>query len=452
MEIPSPDSKSITNALWVEHHVQRIITQQEENGVLFDSARARLYIRILQRKQQRLYEKIRPSLSLELSVPYDRPVSKPFLKSGDYNATVTKWFSSEEVHRVSGPFTRVEFVEPDLGKRAKLCAQLIALGWRPAEYTPKGGPKLTVDGQPCPSLQKIGDGIGKWIANWYTYRHRESQITGWLEHVRPDGRLSAEAITIGTPTFRFRHRVVVNIPKAKKHVLFGFHMRKLFTVPKGKKMVGFDASGLELRMLADAINDILYTKEVINGDIHTKNQKDAGLPTRDNAKTFIYAFIYGAGDAKIGSIIGGSRNLGRQVRSRFLRANPKLAECIKTTQDAAGRGWLVGLDGRKILLRRDPFTGQIQTHKALNTRLQTAGAVVMKWAMVILDLWLQQMDLDAMKVIDMHDEAQWEVAEKDAEVVGMLGVQAIVEAGRMLKLNVPLAGEYKIGNSWASTH
>lgn len=450
MEIPSPDIKSTTNALWVEHNVQRIITQQEINGVLFNSARARAYILVLQRRQQRLYEKIRPSLSLELTSPYDRPVSKPFLKNGAYSAAVQKWFDDAHIQRVGGPFTRVSFEEPDLSKRAKLCAQLQRLGWQPRSFTDKGSPKLTVDGEPCPSLQEMGDGLGKWIADWYIYRHREGQIAGWLDKVRPDGRISAEAITIGTPTYRFRHRTVVNVPRVSS--LFGWQMRSLFTVPKGKKMVGFDASGLELRCLADAINDALFTKEVVNGDIHTKNQRDAGLPTRDNAKTFIYAFIYGAGDAKIGSIIGGTRQAGSNIRKKFLRSNPKLAECITQTQNAARRGYLVGHDGRRIHLRRDKHTGEIQIHKALNTRLQTAGALVMKWAMVILDYWLQPMDIDAMKVIDKHDEAQWEVEEQHAEVVGILGVQAIREAGRLLKFNVPLDGEYKIGTNWAMTH
>lgn len=455
MEIPSPDTKCINNALFIEHNVSRIIGEQEEYGVLFNVSKAKRCIKVLERRQSRLYDKIRPALSLEVVRPYAGPVNAPFKRDGSYTAIVGKWFDgSASINQVGGPFSRVDFVEPDLGKRGRLQDQLLRLGWRPRAWTPKGSPKITVDGEPCPSLQSIGDQLGQQLANWFTYRHRQSQIQGWLDRVRPDGRLPAGAVTIGTPTFRFRHRVVVNVPKAAKHVPFGWQMRSLFTVPKGKVMVGFDASGLELRMLADVINDPDFTKEVVEGDPHTKNQRDAGLPTRDDAKTFIYAFIYGAGDAKIGSIIGGARAQGARIRRQFLAANPKLAEAITSTKAAARRGYLVGLDGRKIYLRRDPITGRVQDHKALNTRLQAGGAVVMKWAMVILDHWVHESNLhgQAHKVIDMHDEAQWECDPCIAHTIGALGVMAIVKAGQMLGLNVPLAGEYKVGHNWAMTH
>ena len=452
MDLPRPDEKSIHNALFIEHNVQRIITAQEENGVQFDTRRARKFVSYLSKKQDQLYSQIRPHLSLQLEVPYNGPVNKPYLKSGAYNSSVTKWYGDEEIPSIGGPFTRIEWVEPDLGKRAKLTTQLMRLGWKPSAFTEKGNPKLTPDGVPCPNLEKIDNEVGKDIAHWFTYRHRQSQINGWLELVRPDGRISAKAICIGTPTFRFRHSGVVNVPKASKSVLFGKQMRSLFTVKKGYLLVGHDASGLELRMLADAINDAGFTLEVVDGDIHSKNQRDAGLPTRDDAKTFIYAFIYGAGDAKIGLIIGGSRVAGKRIKAKFLAANPALADCITTTQQAAKRGYLIGLDGRRITMRRDKFTGQIQEHKALNTRLQCAGALVMKWSMVILDEWIREMGLTVNKVIDMHDESQNEVLAKDAGMMKVLGPASIVEAGRMLNLNVPLAGDAKVGKNWSETH
>lgn len=452
MELPYKDTKSIHNALFIEHNVQRIITQQEKDGVQFDSRKARFYIYILRERQAQLYQKIRPHLSLQLSLPFAGPVSKPYLKSGGYTSSVHKWYGAEEIDNVKGPFSRVEFVEPNLGKRAKLITQLLHMGWRPDNFTEKGNPKLTVDGAPCPSLLRIANTIGKDIADWYISKHRDSQITGWLTQVRPDGRLTAGAITIGTPTFRFRHNTVVNVPKASPKVFFGRQMRSLFTVRKSNRLVGHDASGLELRMLADVINDEEFTQEVVNGDPHTKNQNDAGLPTRDDAKTFIYAFIYGAGDGKIGSIVGGSRVVGKRIKTRFLQNNPRLAEAITSTQRAASRGYLIGIDGRRIIMRRDKFTGEIQTHKALNTRLQSAGAIVMKWSMVLLDEWIRQYNLDAMKVIDMHDEGQHEVALKDIRMMELLAPLSIVKAGELLQLNVPLAADVKVGTNWAQTH
>ena len=392
---------------------------------------------------------------MEVIVPYDKSIDKPFKANGDYSVHCQRWWDgSAMVNQVGGPFSRVRFEEPDLGKRQQLNAQLLALGWKPREFTPTGQPKIKVDGEPCPSLNEIDSEIGGWISKWYTYRHRQSQIQGWLDKLRPDGRLPAGAFPIGTPTYRMRHRCVVNVPKAAKQVLFGWAMRSLFTVPKGKKMVGFDAAGLELRMLADVINDEDYTREVIHGDPHTKNQTDAGLPTRDDAKTFIYAFIYGAGDEKIGSIVGGSRARGAHIRAQFLSSNPRLAEAISSTKQASRRGYLIGIDGRKVHLRRDKLDGSVQAHKALNTRLQSMGAIVMKWAMVILDQWIRESGMQdvAHKVIDMHDEAQWEVDDNYAHAVGQMGRLSIVKAGELLELNVPLDADYKVGTNWALTH
>jgi DNA polymerase I-like protein with 3'-5' exonuclease and polymerase domains len=205
-------------------------------------------------------------------------------------------------------------------------------------------------------------------------------------------------------------------------------------------------------MLANYINDIVFTREVVDGDIHTKNQNDAGLPTRDDAKTFIYAFIYGAGNLKIGRIIGGAEQDGAAIKRKFLKQNPKLASLIKSVQKAAGRGYLVGLDGRKIRLRRDKETGEIQTHKALNTLLQSGGALVMKWSMIFLDQLLREAGLHSKKVIDMHDEGQSEVPTEEATIHAELAVESIRIAGRYLDLNCPLDGEAKIGLNWAQTH
>ncbi len=449
MDLPCPtDLTSIANGLYIEHHILRIITRQEANGVQFDKRRGRFYIHALKEHQQRCYKEIRPHLSMELQVPYDRPISKPFLKDGTHSNNVLKWFEESGVPDIGGPFTRVEYTEPDLTKRARITTQLVRLGWKPAHFTEKGAPKLTFEGKPCPSLGRIDHAIGRYIRDWYIYKHRQGQIEGLIKLVRSDGRIAAAAITIGTPTFRFRHKGVVNIPRVG--TTYGRQMRSLFTASKGRKLVGHDAKGLELRTLAHYINDPQFTKEVIHGDPHEKNRRDAGLSTRDDAKTFIYAFIYGARDKKLGSIVGKGRAAGARLRRQFLAANPKLAEFITNVDWASKRGYLVGLDGRKITLRKDKYTGAYRS--GLNALNQTAGALVMKWSAVILDKWVTEMGLDVWKVIDMHDEAQADVLVKDVRVYSALAKQSIIEAGRMLKLNVPLDADVKVGNTWAETH
>lgn len=429
-------------ALRLEHEVARIITQQEINGVLFDIEKAHKYVEELDNLCDEIYQEVKPHLSKEVHRHYKTPVNKPFLKSGDYSKPVVDWYG-EQSSLVGGPFSRVEFRDLELSKTAKLKEQLFRLGWKPTEWNFKDGvrtsPKLTED-----SFDSLQGDLGNQIKHWITYRHRRNQIQGWIRDVRPDGRLTAGAITCGTNTGRMRHRTVVNVPKASDRVIFGKQMRSLFIVPDNKVMVGHDASGLELRMLAHYMDDPNYTEILLNGDIHTFNQQLAGLPTRDDAKTFIYALIYGAGDAKLGSIVGGGAAAGRRLRNTFFQNLPKLKQLVERVQRNSQRGYLIGLDGRKLYIR-----GQ---HSALNTLLQGAGAVVMKFSMVYLDKWVRRDGLDVLKVIDMHDESQAEVIPEHAEPYGELAVKSIKKAGEFLKLNCPLDAEYKIGRNWSMTH
>jgi DNA polymerase I-like protein with 3'-5' exonuclease and polymerase domains len=196
-------------------------------------------------------------------------------------------------------------------------------------------------------------------------------------------------------------------------------------------------------MLAHYMNDKDYIDEIINGDIHTTNQQLAGLESRDQAKTFIYAFLYGAGDEKLGSVAGGGRSVGSELKQSFLDNLPSLRTLKNSvTRKAAKSKFLKALDGRKLFIRSE--------HSALNMLLQGAGAIVMKKALVIFNNKLQGMDANF--VVNVHDEFQVEVREDLAETVGNLGVESIIEAGKVLKLNCPLDGEYRIGDNWSETH
>jgi DNA polymerase I-like protein with 3'-5' exonuclease and polymerase domains len=181
------------------------------------------------------------------------------------------------------------------------------------------------------------------------------------------------------------------------------------------------------------------------------------LQTRNQAKTFIYAFLYGAGSAKIGSIVGGSAKEGQKLIDSFLQNTPKLKRLReKVARLYAAKGWLQGLDGRKLLVRAE--------HSALNTLLQGAGAIVMKQAVVILHKRLRKAKIDFKMVANVHDEWQIEVEENRAEEAGQMGKQAIIDVVKELKvldndppnpkkrLRCPLDGEYKVGNSWKETH
>ena len=215
-------------------------------------------------------------------------------------------------------------------------------------------------------------------------------------------------------------------------------------MPEGHKLVGIDASGLELRMLAHYMRDENYTKEILSGDIHTANMKAAGLTDRNQAKTFIYAFLYGAGPAKIGQIVGGGYEEGQQLMKAFLRNTPALAKLRDKVARIAEAGVLPALDGRKLRVRSQ--------HAALNTLLQGAGAIVMKQALVLLDNSLQKYDIPYKLVANVHDEFQIEVPENFADAVGKSAVRSLRATGSVLSLRCPLDAEYKVGNNWAETH
>jgi DNA polymerase I-like protein with 3'-5' exonuclease and polymerase domains len=212
----------------------------------------------------------------------------------------------------------------------------------------------------------------------------------------------------------------------------------------GNVLVGADAAGLELRMLAHYMDDSDFTKEILEGDIHTKNMKAAGLTDRNLAKTFIYAFLYGAGATKIGTIVGGGEREGAELINRFLSNTPALLSLRKKVDKYAQKGFVPGLDGRKLYVR--------SAHSALNTLLQGAGAIVMKQALILLQRKFKSIIIDAHFVANVHDEWQIETNQELADTVGHLAVQSIRQAGRHLNLRCPLDGEYKVGNNWAQTH
>lgn len=442
--------KGWKEALEIEHEVSRIITKQEDNGVNFDNTYANSLISDLSLRLSGIDDRLLPSLPKQLKVPYKTSIKDPFKKNGDYRDSVIKWFDDPRI--VGGPFTRIYIDRLNLGSIAQVKDYLLEHGWKPTQWNidkdgNKSSAKLTED-----SFDTITGDFGQAIKERTLIRHRKSQLEGWVSSVRQDGRITAGANTCGTNTGRFRHFGVVNVPKADGIVYLGKEMRSLFICSPGRQLVGHDASGLELRMLAHYMNDPAYTWELLHGDIHTANQEAAGLPTRDDAKTFIYAFLYGAGDEKIGSIIGGTARDGKELKRRFLSETPALGKLIKSVKRASNKGWLKGLDGRKIWMRRNSRDNGVMQHKALNTLLQSAGAVIMKKSLITLDYECRSKNVDSWKVIDMHDEAQADVMKKDVNRYMELAVDSIVKAGEHFKLKCPLAATAKAGNNWSETH
>jgi len=397
-------------AIDLEHRVGWIVTEQERNGFKLDVPFA---------------EKLMMDLMFEMNnIEADlQSIFPPIVEE--------RW-SEKTGKRLKD---KVTVFNP--GSRKQIAERLQGLGVKFDKKTEKGN--IIVD-------EKVLDGIdrpeAKAVARYMMLQKRVAQIDSWLKAVKDDGRVHGRVITNGAVTGRMTHQSpnMAQVPAVSAP--FGNECRSCWTVDEGNVLVGIDASGLELRMLAHYMDDDDYTNEILNGDIHTANQRAAGLETRPLAKTFIYAFLYGAGDAKIGAIVGGNSGTGRRLKERFLRNTPALEELRRRTDRQAQHGILNGLDGRKLRVRSQ--------HAALNTLLQGAGACVMKQAMVHLADKLR--NIPHKFVANVHDEWQIETPAHYADTVGRIGVRSIRIAGETLGLQCPLDGEYRVGNNWAETH
>jgi len=397
----------------LEHNVQAIITKQEEHGFKIDEAKSLQLLSLLKTKLD--------AIQIEMSSIFPDRV-----ESGRVST------NGKPLKDIITPFNP--------GSRKQIAERLIEKGWKPKKHTEKGS--VIVDEA---VLETLDYPEAKTIAEYMMLQKRIAQIESWLDAMKSDGRVHGRIITCGAITGRMTHMSpnMAQVPNSGSP--YGMDCRELWTVEKGNSLVGIDASGLELRMLAHYMNDNVYTHEVVSGDIHTANQTAAGLQTRNQAKTFIYAFLYGAGSTKIGSIVGGSAKEGQQLIDNFLRNTPKLKELReKVARIYSQKGRVQGIDGRQILVRSE--------HSSLNTLLQGAGAIVMKQALVLLDRKLKVSKIPYKFVANVHDEWQLEIPEVYAEQVGKFGVKAIEEAGQMLEMRCPLTGEYKVGNNWKETH
>jgi len=397
----------------LEHKVQFAVQQQERNGWLLDQ-----------------------KLANELCATFKEGMNAIEAELQEMFPPIIEERHSEK----TGKRLKDKVTVFNVGSRQQVAARLATKGAKWNQTTTGGKP--VVDEKTLKENSHVPE-AGK-VLEYLTLQKRYAQVHSWLEAVKDDGRVHGRVISNGAVTGRMTHQSPNMAQVPASHSLYGHECRSCWTVPEGKKLVGFDASGLELRMLAHYMDDKEFTNVLLTEDIHTRNQMAAGLETRPQAKTFIYAFLYGAGDAKIGAIVGGSARDGGDLKQRFLRNTPALESLRERVGRASGRGYLRGLDGRRLRVRSE--------HAALNTLLQAAGAIVMKKALVILDEYASQWKLDYRFLGNIHDEVQAEVVTNHAEKYGWLAVECLKAAGVAFDLRCPLDGEYKVGSTWAETH
>jgi len=417
-----------------------ILKEQEQNGFEFDQPKAEKLLASLYKRMSEVEEEVhkvfKPRwVDIKEVVPKlkkDGTLSKSGLRVKEYEQLIES--------KKYEPFMRQELQDFNLGSRKQIGEYLQDFGWKPKKFTATGQP--IVDEKVLNKITNIPE--AQLIAEYLLLQKRIAQIESWVKFVEDDGRVHGFVIPNGTITGRMTHRNpnMAQVPSIKTP--YGIECRECWTVPRGHKLVGIDASGLELRMLAHYMKDEEFTNEIIHGDIHSRNQKIAGLKSRNQAKTFIYALLYGAGDTKLGQVVGGSKDAGARLRERFFANQPTFKTLRDRVTKASTKGYLKGIDGRRIHIRN--------THASLNSLLQGGGAIVMKRALIMLDKKAKANKLDYKFVANIHDEWQVEVNKDHTKDFGSLAVQAIKDAGDYYNMRCPLDAEYKIGDNWSETH
>ena len=426
------------DAKLLEYEIKKQCSLQERTGWYFDLHSAIQLLAEINEDLRLAEEKVHKTFVPLPVWQSKKAVKNRFLKNGKR----TKHYQTEVD---LGCYTNEDkdygywsYPELNLGSRQQVGRHLMHYGWKPTVFTETGVPKVDES-----TLKDVDIPEAKIIARYLMLQKRHSQVSSWVDEYNYDTkRIHSRVHTMGTVT----HRMSSSNPNLQQVTAsnkeYGQQMRGLFTVPDGKVIVGADLSGLELRCLAHYMKDPGYTEEILSGDIHTANQKAAGLSTRDESKRFIYAYLYGGGDELIGKICGGGMKLGRKIKQQFLSNTPALAVLRKKIEHASKKGWIRTLDGRRVYVR--------SPHSALNFLLQSAGSIIAKRAWVIFHSLAYQFDYKQLGVI--HDEIQIECKPADAEVIGKLVVQAMEETTDYYKLNCPITGEYKVGKSWDETH
>ena len=397
-----------SSSIRLEHKVRVIIDKQEKNGFAMDMQKA-----------MSLYNKLR-----------------------DEANGLEKWSVTTFEPTVVELKTKTKYIPFNIGSRQQIADRLMKLGWKPKKHTDKGNiiiNEAVLDTIDMPEAKKF--------SRFFLLQKRIAQIKSWIEACDDkDGRVHGRVMTLKTITGRMSHHSpnMAQIPAVRSP--YGKECRDCWTVdnPYTHSIVGTDASGLELRCLAHLMNDTTFTDILLTGDIHTHNMKMAGLTDRDQAKTFIYAFMYGAGASKIGQIVGAGAKEGQQLINKFLSSMPALKRVRDAVTKAASKGTIKGIDGRRLHIR--------SPHSALNTLIQGAGAVVCKVWLCNMNKRINRTGIDAKLVASIHDEYQFEVSNKVINKFGQLTKDAMKDTEKQLQMKCPLDNEWKVGKTWAETH
>ena len=413
---------------WItlEHQVATILTTQEHHGWYFDEQSARELESTLRTELESTQAKIRADF--------------PYVAG----AVFTPKRDNQRTGYVKGvSFTRLKDFNPQ--SRDHIAWILSThCGWQPSSLTNSG--KAVIDET---VLKDIGTDIALQFLTLLDLTKKLGMISegvnAWQKLVTKS-RIHHHC-SVATQTFRAAHRSpnLAQVPSDER-------FRELFTASPDLFMVGSDLAGIELRMLAHYLarwDGGRYAKVLLHGDIHQENADKIGV-SRKLVKTISYAFLYGAGDQKIGISYDKqlspekAKKKGKEIRKAYVDDIPGLEKLLAAVHKASERGYVQGIDKRKILVD--------SKHKSLNYLIQGSSAILAKRWMLITNEHIKEMDLCCSQLAFVHDELQFECTPEHVDDLKSLLVLSACEAGEYYKLRIPIAAEASSGLNWADTH
>ena len=454
----------IKTGMQAEHETARFNAFCKTKGWYFNMEEAKELLGTMQQRMAEISNTIEPKMGTKVVFIDKEPKTPKYKKNGTYTATTAKLLSEyfetevnvEDTH-LAGPkfcFQRTTKEQAKLGSQEAVKDWLGTIGWKPDEYNRKKvgrewittGPKLTTS-----SLSKLGE-VGLMVDEYYVLRHKASLMEGWVERVEneDDKRLHGNMWTIGTPTFRVRHEVIANLPGIETP--WGKEIRGMLKPDPGTVIVGADSAGNQLRGLCHYVGNDDFTNEVRYGDQHQRNADALGC-SRGIAKGYLYAYLFGAGDAKLGQVLTGKSNseVGRKSRADFSKGIKGLEELKKKllniwnkTSNAQGDGWFPALDGRPV------FCGS--GHQTLNYLLQAAEGVTCKAALMWAWDKIKEEKLRAEPRLFYHDEMAFQSHPDDAKRVGEILKESFTAGPELFGVTCMDGGDYVIGESYADVH
>lgn len=444
----------------IEHKAWAIVRQQKKNGFQLDIPRAHALYSEIRQLERTLKDEIYEQWPPELVVigTYKRAFKADGQPSIQYIRHLEQYPKLELCE--DGGYRAFDYVEFNLGSPKQRVEKLLEAGWKPREFTESGQPQLTRKGKLVPSAEEFSNKTDnkavKLLAEWIAINARGNMISTWIDIADDKGLIHGNLWLAGSLRYRHDNPNTANIPAVRvdddgpilgRKGVYTYEARDIWVTrdPAKRNLVGVDAKGIQLRVLAQYLNNPEFTKQLLEGDPHEYNRQLAGIDTRSKAKTFIYAFLLGAGDAKVGEIVGGSSRVGKQIKDRFITNFPGLSELLKRLGNEHERtGRITLCDGAKVIVP--------SPHAVLGYLLQGDESRIMKQAKIYVTERIRKERLDVLWVGDIHDEWQADVYADHVQRYIEICEEEFARAGRSFDYRVPIECDAKVGKTWAETH